>query len=292
MSPSTRALLSEFVLVAWDKMDGFQRFWRIAAIVAVGMLEANSLLAQDIPAELMEDPHFREEFGINDVTTPSIRKVFDQLNGLGKLPWARYGRELPEGQPAERFRLALALGGLIAEGFFVTQAEDVAKLEAVGAAIIRQASALGAGPALGSHLKALTDYSQRGDWDGLREELAKAQQRVEVELIRLRDVEAVQLISFGGWLRALEVVCAAALDPYSPGKGDVLRRLDVVTYYSEEMETLHPQTLEEPRIIALRAGLERLRPLLEQDRDKPVAEQRLGQIREVVAGMAKSAFGG
>lgn len=267
--------------------------WGIAASLAmVGMVEADPDAVQDIPASLLEDPHFREEFGINEVTTPSIRKIFQQLNGLGKIPWSRYGRELPEGQPAERFRLALSLGGLIAEGFFITEAEDVAKLDAVGAAIIRQTSALGTGAALGQHLKALTEYSQRGNWSGLREELAKAQQRVEVELIRLRDVEAVQLISFGGWLRALEVVCAAASDPFDAGKAEVLRRVDVVSYYSEELSTLHPQTAQEPSITLFRSGLAKLRPLLEADRDKPVTAEQLARVRQVVAEMAQAAFGG
>jgi hypothetical protein len=261
-------------------------------IVTVGIIGAGHLLAQEIPPDLLEDPHFREEFGVNEVTTPSIRKIFQQLDTLGKISWSRYARAIPEEQPAERSRLALSLGELIAEGFFITETESTERLQALGNAILRRAAALGTGSALGSHVKALMDSSQRGDWKALREELAKAQQQVEVELIRLRDVEAVHLISLGGWLRALEVVCAAGSDPYSPEKVGVIRRLDVVSYYSEELETLHPRTQQLDYIIGLRRGMEELRRLLEVEPGKPLSEANLGEIREVVGKMTKAAFGG
>ena len=268
-------------------MRGVQTF---RVIVVTAILESGRLMAQDIPADLLEDSHFREEFGVNEVTTPSIRKIFGQLAGWGKISWSRYGRAIPVDQPSERPRLALSLGGLIAEGFFVTQAEDVKRLEDLGNAIVRRASALGTGAALVSHVNALMEYSQRGDWTGLREELAKAQQRVQLELVRLRDVEAVHLISLGGWLRAVEVVCAVASDPYSPEKAQTLRRADVVTYYIEELETLRPETQQLDYIIRLRRGLEKLRTLI--GGDATISEERLHEIRGVVAEMAKCAFEG
>lgn len=246
----------------------------------------------EIPSDLLEDPHFREEFGVNEVTTPSIRKIFEQLDAMGKISWSRYARAIPAEQPAERSRLALSLGELIAEGFFITETENTERLQDLGNAILRRASALGTGGALGSHVKALMDASQRGDWKVLREELAKAQQQVEVELIRLRDVEAVHLISLGGWLRALEVVCAAGSDSYAPEKVGVIRRLDVVSYYSGELQTLHPRTQQLDYIIGLRQGLEALRRLLEIESEKPISEARLREIRAVVAQMTKWAFGG
>jgi hypothetical protein len=38
-----------------------------------------------IPEDVLSDEHVREEFGVNDFTTPSIRKLFDMLNKVGKL---------------------------------------------------------------------------------------------------------------------------------------------------------------------------------------------------------------
>ena len=36
-----------------------------------------------IPDDLLGDEHVREEFGVNEFTTPSIRKLFEMLDGLG-----------------------------------------------------------------------------------------------------------------------------------------------------------------------------------------------------------------
>src|SRR5262245_8451588 len=36
-----------------------------------------------VPEDLIGNEHVREEFGVNDFTTPSIRKIFDALDSLG-----------------------------------------------------------------------------------------------------------------------------------------------------------------------------------------------------------------
>ena len=50
-------------------------------------------LAQDIPKELLEDEHFLEEFGVNNMTTPSIRKIFFELEALGEIDQAFWIRK-------------------------------------------------------------------------------------------------------------------------------------------------------------------------------------------------------
>jgi hypothetical protein len=42
-----------------------------------------------IPEDVVGDEHVREEFGVNEFTTPSIRKLFDMLNHVGKLKLRR-----------------------------------------------------------------------------------------------------------------------------------------------------------------------------------------------------------
>ena len=43
------------------------------------------LSAQEVPEDLVGDEHVREEFGVNRFTTPSIKKLFEQLDELGEL---------------------------------------------------------------------------------------------------------------------------------------------------------------------------------------------------------------
>ena len=54
---------------------------------------SNPLFAQQanspeklLPADLIDDPHVREELGVNEFTAPSIRLIFDDLEQLAPLP--------------------------------------------------------------------------------------------------------------------------------------------------------------------------------------------------------------
>lgn len=39
-----------------------------------------------IPERLLDDSHMNEELGINEFTAPSIRKIFEDLEGLPEIP--------------------------------------------------------------------------------------------------------------------------------------------------------------------------------------------------------------
>ncbi|WP_156345352.1 hypothetical protein [Verrucomicrobium spinosum] len=39
-----------------------------------------------VPEDLVGNEHIREEFGVNEFTTPSIRKIFDQLDAWARCP--------------------------------------------------------------------------------------------------------------------------------------------------------------------------------------------------------------
>jgi len=274
-----------------DTMTPMRRWISFGLTGWLGVVVLPSAWSQEIPLELLDDPHFREEFGINEITAPSIENVFRELDEWKDVSWARYGREIPADHPKERGRLALSLGRLIAEGFFITQSEDREKLEQLGSAMVRHAAALGTGTTLRTHGKALLEFSQRGEWEKLRAELAKTQRDVQMDLIRLRDVDAVHLLSLGGWLRAVEIICAAAAEPDSAERAEILRRIDVVRYFAEELETLHPVTQREDYIAGLRKGLADLLELLEASQEAGISENRLREIRQVVDEMAHWAYG-
>ena len=89
------------------------------------------LNAQEVPEDLVGDEHVREEFGVNRFTTPSIKKLFEQLDELGELPYAKLKREIPKVIPKERSLVALGLGTLISDGFLIVQSDHRARCPAV-----------------------------------------------------------------------------------------------------------------------------------------------------------------
>ncbi|HYF35839.1 MAG TPA: hypothetical protein VD994_11150, partial [Prosthecobacter sp.] len=128
-----------------------------------------------LPDDLLGDEHVREEFGVNQFTTPSIRKLFEMLDGLGKLSYDALKRPITRQTPTDRILVSLGLGTLIADGFLIVQCEKVEAMEDVGRALIKYAKVLGAGNRMNRHTQSLFEYSLDGNWDRLRSELALTQ---------------------------------------------------------------------------------------------------------------------
>lgn len=233
-----------------------------------------------IPEALVGDEHLREEFGVNEFTTPSIRKVFDQLDALGTLPYDKLKRPISEKAPADRVVIALGLGMLIGDGFLIVQCEKIEEMERLGRALLRYAKALGAGVRIGKHSQSLLENSVLGDWNKLRDELASTQVDVEAEMVLLRDVEVAHLIALGGWLRALEISTEAVATSYSEEKSRNLGRADIVEYFIATLEGLHPKLRELPYIVDLMEGLNALLPLLDVPEGKAFTQSEVNDLRE------------
>ena len=256
----------------------------IALLLAVA-LAPNALLAQaakspKIPEALVGDEHLREEFGVNEFTTPSIRKVFDQLDALGTLPYDKLKRPIGEKAPNDRVVIALGLGMLIGDGFLIVQCEKVEEMEKLGRALLRYAKALGAGVRISKHSQSLLENSVIGDWKKLRDELAATQVDVEAEMVLLRDVEVAHLIALGGWLRAFEISTEAVATSYSEEKSRNLGRADIVEYFIATLEGLHPKIREAPYMVDLIEGLNALLPLLDVPEGKAFTQEEVNSLRE------------
>ena len=87
-----------------------------------------------VPEDLLQDEHLREEFGVNEFTAPSIKKLFGDLAEMGALPYEKLRRDIPKETPKDRVRVALSLGTLIADGFLMVHTEKIQEFEDVGRA--------------------------------------------------------------------------------------------------------------------------------------------------------------
>ena len=233
-----------------------------------------------IPEDVLSDEHVREEFGVNDFTTPSIRKLFDMLNKVGKLKYDELKRSFTDKTPSDRVIVSLGLGTLIADGFLIVQTEKVDEMEFVGRAMIKYGRALGAGGRMNKHTQSLFEHSLRGEWNDLKEELTRTQADVEAEMVLLRDVDIAHLISLGGWLRALEISTKTIVMDYTEEKTRQLTRRDIVEYYLGSLDSLHPSLLKNPNLIALRKGIEELMPMMDLPQGKALTHQEMKKLSE------------
>lgn len=233
-----------------------------------------------VPEDLIGNEHIREEFGVNEFTTPSIRKIFDQLDALGTLPYDQLKRPISDKAPSDRVLIALGLGVLIGDGFLIVQCEKIEEMDNVGRALLKYAKALGAGMRINKHSQSLLENSLKGDWDTLRTELASTQADVEAEMVLLRDADVAHLISLGGWLRAFEISTQAVASNYSEEKSRNLGRADIVEYFLASVESLHPTVQEQPYIKDLHDGLAAMIPLLDVPEGKAFTLQEVKDLQE------------
>ena len=248
------------------------------------------ILADSVPEELLDDPHFRSEFGLNEVTTPSIRQVFAVVKNLA--PLSRDSLQpsiIARTTPVDRSELALSLGGLIAEGFFLVQSHQGGELAALAERISNHCAALGTGDRVTRHAKALLEEAGRGSWETLENELAATQREVEGALVALRDVSAVHLISLGGWIRASEVAAHLVKTDFTPERAEILRRVEVADYFFDSLQYLDPEVMELPSIRAIKAELASFLDLLKQ-LPQPMDRAGVDQIQAKAVQLSKLAF--
>lgn len=228
----------------------------ITALILPAMAEGQESESQsgrpNVPDDLIDDPHVREELGINMFTAPSIKRIFDDLDQLAPFPAEALARTNPERMPLNRSDLALEIGFLIADGFIAVQAGQMNKIEPLAKELSRYGRALGAGERVNRHAAGLLDNAKKNNIEALKRGLAATQRDVETDLIHLRDVDLAHLISLGGWIRALEIGSHAVEKKYSLERAKHLYRDDITDYYEGSISSLDPRISERKDIVAMR----------------------------------------
>jgi len=243
-----------------------------------------------VPADLRDDPHVREELGVNEFTAPRIAKLFDTLQFLMPLPVAETERKMPARMPMDRADLAIELGFLIADGFLVVQAEQMDKVEDLAKDLTRYGKALGAGDRVNRHAASLLDSAKKKNVAQLKQELTATQQDVEDELLTLRDADLAHLISLGGWIRALEVSTVAVDKQFSEERARKVMREDIADYYTESVAGLEPRISERPNYLAMRNLLAGLRTeMVLKEGEQPTVES-MKEIRKQAARLVELAL--
>lgn len=245
---------------------------------------------REVPADLLDDDHVREELAVNEFTAPSISKLFETLQFLMPLPILDTEMKLPERMPLDRADLAVELGFLIAEGFLIVQAEQLEKVEALAADLNRYGKALGAGNRVNRHAASLLDSAKNKDVEQLKKELTATQRDVEKELVTLRDADLAHLISLGGWVRALHVSTVAVDKQFSVERARKVLREDIADYYSESVAGLEPRISERENYRAMRDLLAGLRTEMTMAEGEEPTPEKMSEIRTQAAKLLQLAL--
>ena len=234
-----------------------------------------------IPKDLILDEHLREEYGINAFTTPSIEKLFEELEGLGALPYEELKRKIPN-PPRKRSLVALSLGVVIADGFLAVHSDQILDLKDVGGAVLKHAKILGSGKGAIRHVKSILETSALEELDVLKTELAKTQLDVETEMLMLRDVDIAHLIGLGGWMRAMQIAAHSSLNPFAPDRARRLARKDLVAYFVHSLSELNPKVRADENIKRIDRRLKQVLKILESPAgpDGTLSKAQVEELRD------------
>lgn len=202
-----------------------------------------------VPERLLDDSHMNEELGINEFTAPSIRKIFEDLEGLPEIPESVALRARSERPPMDRCSLALQLGGMMADGFVIVQCGKMNEVKPIALDLSGYAKAIGAGERVNRHAASLLKNAEDGDLSSFKNNLALIQSDVEQELASLRDSDMANLIGLGGWIRALDAATAALENKFAEDKAKVIFQPDVPEYFHYILDGVEPE-MKERRDIA------------------------------------------
>jgi hypothetical protein len=252
---------------------------RTALLIATLALAADTVRGQESPAEIMLDEYAREELGVNELTAPSIQRLFNELEVFKPVPVSLLADTDFERTYNNRFQTSLNFGALICDGFFAVVAEQKGLIQKVGRALLRQAKSLAVGQRLSTHANSLLELGTRGDWAELKLELIKTQAGVEEAMIELRDEEMAHMISLGGWLRGFEIGTIVTAENYSPQRAAGLMKPDVMDYFLDRLSTLNPRLKNTELVNAITARLETIRKIAGDAADRAPSKAEVEQMR-------------
>jgi hypothetical protein len=264
-------------------------------VVSAALAAATTLPAQeDADQEIEEtsDDYMRDELGVNEITAPSIAQILKDLASFVPAPMDIIAANPRNAVYDNRLQTSLHIGALVADGFMLTIAERSTDVQDIGRALIRQSRALGVGERLTKRSKSLFEYSEKGNWKGMREELIRTQEDVEKAMIDLHDEQMSHMISLGGWLRGFQLAANSCAQSYTTEKALILGRLEIMDYYLDRLETLHPRLKKTEFVSTLTANLKSVRDLAANAEGRAPTEDEVKKMRDLANSIEAVALGG
>ena len=198
---------------------------------------------------------------VEDVVVPLPNEIFGALNKLGAVNWKEHVRSEEGPNFAERPRIALLLGTVIADGFVAVQAEDAPAVKDIGQRVQALAKGIGVGNSITPHAKAIIDAADKRNWQNVRQELDRTQNSVQQAMNEVHDEKLSQLVSLGGWLRGTEVLTSVVKQHFSDDGSELLHQPDLLSYFQTRLQAMSEFDL--PIIHQIQDALLEVKPLID-----------------------------
>src|SRR5437870_1988820 len=254
-------------------MTAFSRSLKFSAIALIGA----TLYAHAAQAPQRIDVK-QVSKRVENVVVPLPNEVFGALNKLGSVNWREYVRTEKSSNFAERPRIALLLGTVIADGFIAVQAEDAPAVKEIGQRVQALARGIGVERSITQHAKAIIEAADKRKWENVRQELDRTQNSVQQAMNEVQDEKLSQLVSLGGWLRGTEVLTAVVTKHFSVEGAELLHQPDLLIYFQTRLQAMPEFDLAIIREI--RGALVEVKPLIDVGRAH-ISPESVKKINEI-----------
>lgn len=235
---------------------------------------------------LLDESHANRELGVNVYTSPSISKIFTQLEQLPTVPEDYVLRNRPERLSTASGKVALEMGFLLADGFIAVCSGHMNDVKPIALELNRYGRALGVGSKMESHSAALLEQAEKGNLRKFKKILTGTQSDVNEELSSLGDPDLSHLIALGGWVRAYEASTAALCDEFSVEDAAIVFYPDAPDYFSAILKGIDPNTAEKLEIKAMCSLLDELTALMTLNEGEQPTAAKVEQLRSTAGKLA------
>ena len=99
------------------------------------------------------------------------------------------------------------------------------------------------------------------------------------------------MISLGGWLRGFQLAANSSAQSYSPDKALILGRVEIMDYYIDRLDTLHPRLKKTEFVSTFTSKINSLRDLAAEAAGRAPTEAEVKKMRDLANSIEAVALG-
>ena len=224
---------------------------------------------------------------IDALSIPTPGELLAALNKLGKMDWSSKFRAPVATSDPSRAKMALNLGGLIADGYIAVEAEDTQQVKNLGKDILALGKSLGVSKEILDRGKSLTEFADSKQWDVLKEELEATQNEVKDAMETNKDLDLVTLVTLGGWLRGTEVLSGWIAEHYTEAGAKLLRQPGIVAFLGGKIEAMPEKTKSENSVKKAQAKLKEIEAAVSFPTSAAPTQDAIKNLHKLIADLMK-----
>ena len=223
----------------------------------------------------------------DSLSIPTPGELLSALNKLGKMDWSsKFRAPIATSEPS-RLKMALNLGGLIADGYIAVEAEDAQQVKNLGKDILALGKSLGVSKEILDRGKSLTEFADNKQWDVLKEELEATQNEVKDAMEHNKDGDLVHLVTLGGWLRGTEVLSGWIGEHYTEGGAKLLRQPGIVSFLGGKLDALPEKSKTDNSVKKVQAKLKEIEAAVSFPTEAAPSQDAIKNLNKLISELMK-----